>query len=145
VLKKPAAHAAAGGDFLPFSQEWIMHRTRFVPAMFLASQLAIPMSQSYIDFVSNGSHAVVFIELATPGSNDWKPVKLRGVTDGGYVSSTGGYIGHAVVAIDLSRGCLYDVRIEFAEQKALLIEGLDACHVHTVRINDLWQKASRLS
>jgi hypothetical protein len=122
-----------------------MHRIWFVPALFLASQLAIPMSQHYVDFISDGSDSVVSIQLATPGGHDWVRVKLRGVTDGAYVSTTGGYIGHAKVGIDVSRGCLYDVRIEFAEQKALLLKGFDACRTRTVHIDDLWQKAIRLS
>jgi hypothetical protein len=122
-----------------------MRHTRYVPALFLASQLAIPLSQSYVDFFNDGSDSVVSIELATPDGNDWKRVKLRGVTGGGWVSWKGGYTGHAMASIDTDRGCFYDVRIEFAEQKALLVKGFDACHIHAMHINDLWQKANRIS
>lgn len=122
-----------------------MHHTWLVPAIFLASQLAIPMSQSYIDFINDGSDAVVSIELAMPDSQDWKRVKLRGVTGGGYVSDTGGYIGHAVVSIDVNRGCFYDVRISFVQQKALLVRAFDACHNHALHIDEIWQEAYRLS
>jgi hypothetical protein len=122
-----------------------MHHAWAVPVIFLASQLAIPISTSYIDFINDGSDAVIAIELALPDSNNWRLVKLHGVTRGSYVSSTGGYIGHAVVTVDVNRGCFYDVRIEFSQQRALLVKAFDVCHNHALNIDDMWQKAYRLS
>jgi hypothetical protein len=122
-----------------------MRHALLVLGAMLASQSASAASSCYVDFINRGGDSVVSIKLATPGQHDWQPVALRGVTRGGYVQESGGYIGDAVVGINVDRGCRYDVLIEFAEQKALLVKAFDVCHVHALDIDDVRRQARPVS
>lgn len=122
-----------------------MRHTWAVLGLFALSQLAVAASACYVDFVNSGGDSVVAISLATPGSGNWKLVTLHGVVDGGYVESSGGYMGKATVAIDVSRGCRYDLLVEFATRNALMLSGFDACKTHRIDIDRLWQQAHTTS
>lgn len=119
-----------------------MHKSLLILGITLASQSANASSQRRVDFISDGSDSVTSIQLATPGKDDWTRVKLNGVRDGGYVSLEGGYLGHAMVSINVDRGCLYDVRIEFANQQALLVTNFNVCRMHSLDIDRVWWLAN---
>lgn len=110
-------------------------------ATLLIFQSAEASSGQYVDFINDSESSVVSIELATPGSRDWAPVKLNGVSDGGYVNLEGGYIGQTVAKIKTDHGCMYDVRIAFADHEALFLAGLNVCRTHTVHIGQQWRRA----
>jgi hypothetical protein len=95
--------------------------------------------------MNDGGDAVVSISLSTSGRSDWKPVALRGVVDGGYVIGEGGTMGRAKVGVRLDQGCLYDVLVEFARQRALLVQSFDVCHTHSLDIQRTWWQASSAS
>ncbi|GLQ52117.1 hypothetical protein ACFFJT_18605 [Dyella flava] len=118
-----------------------MRNTWLVLGLLMASQSVEAVSLCYVDFINEGEDSVVAISLATPGRNDWKPVTLRGVVNGGYVSVDGGYMGRAMVGIRADRGCVYDVLVEFARQNALLVKAFDVCHTHALYIERTWQQA----
>jgi hypothetical protein len=122
-----------------------MRHTWVLLGVLVASQSAGAASQAYVDFINGGDDSVVSIELATPGGHDWRPVKLRGVVDGGYVSLAGGYIGRAEVGINTDRGCVYDILVQFAVQRALLVKGFDVCHTHSLDIGRTWRQVSAIS
>jgi len=139
VATEPITVVVAGkGDFVFFG-ECTMRNLWPVLGIFTASLAVNAASLSSIKFINSGGDAVVAISLAAPGSNDWKPVKFRGVTGGGYIN--GGYMGKALADIDTSRGCVYDVLVEFATRKALLIDKFDVCRMHHLDINKAWQRA----
>lgn len=119
-----------------------MRITLFRLGVLLVSGTANASSQQYVHFINHGQDSVVSIESASPGSSDWIPVKIRGVTDGGYVSLQGGYIGSAMGFIDASRGCFYDIRIEFSSRKAMIVKGFDVCHTRSLDIDRAWLKAN---
>ena len=116
-----------------------MRNVWLVLGIFTASLAVNAASLSYVKFINSGGDAVVAISLATPGSNDWKLVKFRGVTNGGYVD--GGYMGKALVGIDTSHGCVYDVLVEFVTRKPLLINRFNVCRTHHLDIDKTWQQA----
>ncbi|GLQ97244.1 hypothetical protein [Dyella mobilis] len=122
-----------------------MRNALFVLGSIVASQSASAASACYVDFINRGDDSVVSIELATPGQHDWKPVALRGVTNGGWVSDAGGYVGDAMVGIDVERGYVYDVLVEFATEKALLVKAFDVCHVHALDIDKVRRQARPIS
>lgn len=122
-----------------------MRRTWSVLGVLVASPLAIAASFGYVDFVNSSGDGVVAISLAAPGSGNWKPLALHGVSGGGYVELSGGYMGTATVAIDTSHGCRYDVLIEFADRPALMVSGFDACKTHRIDIDRTWQRVHALS
>lgn len=130
---------------LDFLGECIMRRIWSVLGVLAASPLAIAASFGYVDFVNSGGDGVVAISLAAPGSGRWQPVRLRGVTGGGYVELSGGYMGTATVPIDTSHGCVYDVLVEFAQRPALVVNGFDACKTHRIDIDRTWQRMHAMS
>jgi hypothetical protein len=115
-----------------------MRKAFFMLGIFLASGAVTAASSRYVDFISDGPESVVSIQLATPGHADWVSVKLNGVVDGGYVELEGGYVGRAHVAINMDRGCLYDVRVEFASRSVLTVPEFNVCRVHTFDIGQAW-------
>jgi hypothetical protein len=145
IRAEPTTSWWPDGYGFAFFGEYIMRYTWFVLGM-LATSLAVQAaSLRYVDFINEGKDGVVSISLATPGRSDWKPVPLRGVVDGGYVSVDGGYMGRAMVGINVEHGCLYDVLVEFARQKALLVKAFDVCHTHSLYIQRTWQQANLMS
>ncbi|MGC1548602.1 MAG: hypothetical protein WA777_08735 [Rhodanobacter sp.] len=119
-----------------------MHKALLILGIFLVSEGAMASSPRYVDFISDGPESVISIQLATPGHSDWVPVKLNGVVDGGYVEFEGGYVGQALVAVNVDRGCLYDVRIEFASQKMLTVKEFNVCRMHNLDISQAWWRDS---
>ncbi|GFZ97230.1 hypothetical protein [Dyella caseinilytica] len=122
-----------------------MRKIWIVLGVLLVSHLVIAASIRHVDFINSAGDSVVEISLATPGSGDWKPVKLSGVTDGGYVSLDGGYMGKATAVIDINHGCVYDILIEFSKRKALLLSNADVCHTHRFDIDKIWWQAQSAS
>jgi hypothetical protein len=122
-----------------------MRHTWLVLGILAVSQLADASSSCYVNFLNDGGDAVVSISLAAPGRSDWKPVALLAVVDGGYVNGEGGYMGKAIVGIHAEHGCLYDVLVEFARQRALLVKSFDVCHTHSLDIERTWWQASLAS
>jgi hypothetical protein len=133
------------GCFVSFSGECIMRRIWVVLGILLVSHLAMAASACYVHFINNGGDSVVAISLASPGSNQWKPVKLLGVVAGGYVSFDGGYMGDATTTVDVSHGCAYDILVEFSKRKALLLSDVDICHTHRFDIDKRWWQAQSIS
>jgi hypothetical protein len=107
----------------------------------LLSQTAEAASTQYVDFINDSESSVISIELATSGSEDWMPITLNGDTSGDYVSLEGGFLGQAMTAIDTDRGCVYDVRIDFADHQPLLLTGLNVCRTHALHIGQQWRRA----
>jgi hypothetical protein len=135
-----AMFARWAGAAVPM-KEICMRSALVVAATLLIFQSAQASSWKYVDFINDSDNSVVSIELATPGGKDWAPVTLSGVSDGGYVSLEGGYIGQAMTKINADRGCMYDVRIVFADDQALLLAGLNVCRTHAVHIGQQWRRA----
>lgn len=111
-----------------------------VVAGLAASCSAHVSPRHYVDFVNDSPDSVVSLSVAPPGSSDWKRLHLDGTFNGGYLE--GGYIGDAMVALPDGQGCMYDVLVEFAHQKALLISALNVCKVQQLHIGHAWQKAN---
>jgi hypothetical protein len=141
VLSELAAvFARQAGTAMPM-KEIGMRCALVAAATLLIFQSVEASSEQYVNFINDGDSSVVAIEMATPGSEHWTPVKLSGVIDGGYVSLEGGYVGQAMTKIHADSGCMYDVRIVFADHQALLLEGLNVCRTHAVHIGQQWRRA----
>jgi hypothetical protein len=122
-----------------------MRKVWIVLGVLLVSHLALAASICNVRFINSGGDGVVAISLATPGTNDWKLIKLRSVTDGGYVTPAGGFMGTATGAVDVGHRCVYDILVEFSERKALLLSDVDICHVHRFDIDKMWWHAQSVS
>jgi len=111
-----------------------------VVAGLLASCSAHVAPRHYVDFVNDSSDSVISLSVAAPGSEAWKPLRLNGTFNGGYLE--GGYIGDAMVALPAEQGCTYDVLVEFVHQRALLISAVNVCKLHRLYIGRAWQQAT---
>ena len=111
-----------------------------VVAGLLASCSTMDPPRHYVDFVNDSQDSVVSLSVAVPGSTDWQRLHLNGTFDGGPLE--GGYIGDATVALPNGQGCMYDVLVEFAHQKALLISAVNVCKVQRLHIGHAWQQAN---
>jgi hypothetical protein len=120
-----------------------MRTIGFVLGMLVASQAMA--SQSFVAFINDDDDSVVSIEVAVPGSHDWRPLKFRGLNYGSWVSSAGGYIGSAEARINTDRSCVDDILIQFATHKALLVKGFNVCQVHSLYIGSMWRHANAMS
>ena len=109
------------------------------------SHLALAASFNNIKFINEGGDGVVAISLAAPDSGEWKPVRVRGMTGGGYVSLDGGYVGTANGVVDITHGCVYDILVEFSRRKALLLSDVDICRMHRLDIDKAWWQAKSMS
>jgi hypothetical protein len=114
--------------------EIIMRYALCIVAGLLASCSAGNPPRHYVDIINNSTDSVVSMNAAVPGSNAWKPLRLRGVVDGGY-------IGQTTVAIPGDHGCVYDVLVEFAHQRPLLISAMNACRSHRLDVGHAWRQA----
>ena len=111
-----------------------------VVAGLLASCSASDPPRHYVDIINDSSDSVVSMNVAVPGSNAWKPLHLNGVSKGGFLE--GGYIGQATVAMPVDQGCMYDVLVEFAHQRPLLISAMNVCRSRRLDVGRAWQLAN---
>jgi hypothetical protein len=137
----PTLPVGGGMTLCLFFGEHVMRKIWIVFGILFVSHLALAASICNIRFINSGGDGVVAISLATPGSDDWKPIKLRGVTGGGYVSPGGGFMGTATGVVDVGHRCVYDILVEFSERRALLLSDVDVCRVHRFDIDRIWWQA----
>lgn len=91
----------------------------------LAALFAVPSAQCaatvhYVEVVNTAKDSLVAFAQAPAGSGDFRDLPLGGSLQGGGDSTT--------VAIETdSRGCLRDLRVEFADGRVLIQRGFDVC------------------
>ena len=102
----------------------------------LASCSAHVSARHYVDVINDTPDSVVSLSLAAPGSADWKPVRLSD----GFNSSNlgGGYPGNTLVSLPQEQGCTYDVLVEFAYKKTVLISAVNVCQNYRLHIGQAW-------
>lgn len=105
----------------------------------LASCSAHVPPRHYVDVINSGSDAIVALHAAAPGSNAWQRMPLHGVFPSSLVE--GGYLGRAWLAMPAEPRCRYDLLIEFAQRRALLIRNADLCQLHRLDVERAWRLA----